>query len=145
MTKSALCWLLITLWLTIAFPAEPQQVRRMPLMGYLDNGAAIDRDDAFFQGLRDLGWIEGQNMGIEYRWAEGRLDRLPALAKELVVLDVDLIATRAVRAIRASKNATTTIPIVMVRGADAVHQYGVEVYRSSMKCVVERIGRRVPL
>jgi putative ABC transport system substrate-binding protein len=92
----------------------------MPLIGYLDYGAAIDRDEAFFQGLRDLGWIEGQNMDIEYRWAEGRLDRLPALAKELVVLDVDLIATRAVRAIRASKNATTTIPIVMVRGADAV-------------------------
>ena len=51
----------------------------MPLIGYLDYGAGpIDRDEAFFQALRDLGWIEGQNIAIEYRWAAGRMDQLPA-------------------------------------------------------------------
>jgi putative ABC transport system substrate-binding protein len=101
-------------------PVEAQQEPKMPLIGYLDYGAAIDRDEAFFQDLRDLGWFEGRNIAIEYRWAEGRLDRLPTLAKELIVLNVNLIATRAASAIRAAKDATTTIPIVMVRGADAV-------------------------
>jgi len=96
-----------------------QQPRKM-LIGYLDYGAAVDRDEAFFQALRDLGWIEGQNVAIEHRWAEGRIDRLPALAKELVRLKVDLIVTRAGSAIHAAKSATTTIPIVMVRAADAV-------------------------
>jgi putative ABC transport system substrate-binding protein len=92
----------------------------MPLIGYLDYGAAVDKDEAFFEALRDLGWIEGRNIGIEYRWAEGKLDRLPALAKELVRLKVDLIVTRAGTAILAAKSATTTIPIVMARAADAV-------------------------
>jgi putative ABC transport system substrate-binding protein len=111
---------LSALLFALCFFAEAQQLRAMPLIGYLDYGAAIDKDEAFFQALRDLGWIEGQNIAIEYRWAEGRLDRLPALAKELVALKVDLIVTRAGNAIRAAKNATTTIPIVMVRGAEAV-------------------------
>ena len=100
--------------------ASAQQPRKTPLIGYLDYGAATDKDEAFFEGLRSLGWIEGQSIAIEYRWAEGRLERLPALAKDLVALHVDLIVTRAATAIRAAKNATATIPIVMVRGADAV-------------------------
>jgi|SRR5262245_59127258 len=104
--------------LAISLDAEAQ--RQMPLIGYLEYSAAIDKDKAFFQGLRDLGWIEGQNIAIEYRWAEGKLDRLPAMAKELVGLNVHLIVARAGNAIRAAKSATTTIPIVMVRGADAV-------------------------
>jgi ABC-type uncharacterized transport system substrate-binding protein len=92
----------------------------MPLIGHLEYGAAIDKDDAFFQALRDLGWIEGQSIAIEYRWAEGKLSQLPALAKELVGLKVDLIVARAANSIQAAKRATTTIPIVMLRGADAV-------------------------
>jgi putative tryptophan/tyrosine transport system substrate-binding protein len=100
--------------------AEAQQPRKVPLIGYLDYGAAVDRDEAFFQALRDLGWIEGQNIAIEYRWAEGNLDRLSALAKDLVGLKVDLIVTRAGSAISAAKSATRTIPIVMARAADAV-------------------------
>jgi putative ABC transport system substrate-binding protein len=104
----------------LSVSAEAQQQRKMPVIGYLDYGAAIDKDEAFFEGLRGLGWIEGQNVVIEYRWAEGGLDRLPSLAKELVRLKVDLIVTRAGSAVRAAKNATTTIPIVMARAADAV-------------------------
>jgi ABC-type uncharacterized transport system substrate-binding protein len=100
--------------------AQAQQPRKMPLVGYLEYGAAIDRDEAFFQALRDLGWVDGQNIAIEYRWAEGKLDRLPTLAKELVGLNVHLIVARAATAIRAAKRTTSTIPIVMVRAADAV-------------------------
>ena len=75
---------LCAMLLALSVPAEAQQARKMPVIGYLDYGAAIDRDEAFFEALRDLGWIEGQNIVIEYRWAEGKFDRLPALAKELV-------------------------------------------------------------
>ncbi|MGB7951522.1 MAG: ABC transporter substrate binding protein, partial [Candidatus Binatia bacterium] len=109
------------LCLALSIPAQAQQSRKMPIIGYLDYGAGrVDRDEDFFQALRDLGWIEGRNIAIEYRWAAGQIDRLPALAKELVSLKVDLIVTRIVPAVRAAKNATTTIPIVMVRAADAV-------------------------
>jgi len=108
------------MFLVLCISASAQQARKMPLIGYLEYGAANDRDEAFFQALRDLGWIEGQNIAIEYRWAEGKLDRLPAMAKELVGLTVHLIVARAATAIQAAKRATTTIPIVMVRGADAV-------------------------
>ena len=72
------------LLLAPCFSASAQQPRNTPLIGYLDYGAAIDKDEAFFQALRDLGWIERQNIAIEYRWAEGKLNRFPALAKELV-------------------------------------------------------------
>jgi putative tryptophan/tyrosine transport system substrate-binding protein len=68
--------------------------------------------EAFKQGLRALGWVEGQNIAIEYRWAEGKYDRLPDLAAELVRLNVDVIVTNASRAATAAKQATSTIPIV---------------------------------
>jgi len=69
--------------------------------------------DEFRQGLRELGWVEGQNIVIEYRWAEGRSDRLPALAAELVRRKVDIIVVGSTPAAMAAKNATGTIPIVM--------------------------------
>lgn len=98
-----------------------QQSGKIPRVGYLSYSAApLPGDKAFFQALRDLGWIEGKNIHFEYRWAAGKLNRLPALAKELVDLKVDLIAVRAGSAVLAAKSATTTIPIVMVRAADAV-------------------------
>jgi putative ABC transport system substrate-binding protein len=115
-----LIWLATPLLLGCVHLAEAQQIRTTPLIGYLDYGPATDKDEAFFQGLRDLGWVEGRNIAIEYRWGEGRFDRLPPLAKELVALKVDVIAARAANAIRAAKNATSTIPIIMVRGAEAV-------------------------
>ena len=72
------------------------------------------------QGLRDLGWIEGQNIHIEYRWAEGRIDRLPALAQELVHLNLDLIIAWTSPAALGVKNATRTIPVVMASAADPI-------------------------
>ncbi|MBI2181856.1 MAG: ABC transporter substrate-binding protein [Deltaproteobacteria bacterium] len=76
----------------------------------------------FRKGLRDLGWFEGQNLAIEYRYAEGKAERLPELAAELVRLKVDLIATHSGSPIRAAKEATKTIPIVMVVSGDPVAQ-----------------------
>jgi len=76
--------------------------------------------DAFQQGLRDLGWVEGKNVIIEYRWAEGRSERLPALAAELVRLKVDVIFASSTSAAVAAKDATRTIPIVMATGGDVM-------------------------
>ena len=81
----------------------------------LDNSS-----EAFRQGLRELGWIEGQNITIEYRWADGNLDRLPALASELVKLPVDLIVIAGVQAVRAARQASITIPIVVAIMSDPV-------------------------
>ncbi len=77
-------------------------------------------DEAFRQALRDLGWIEGKNIAIEYRWAAGKRDLIPALAEELVRLKVDIIVTATRRVAQAAKNATMTIPIVMASAPDAV-------------------------
>ena len=120
MTKPIFCVALCVIFSALCVSAFAQQPRKVALIGVLDYLAAIDRDEVFFQALRDLGWIEGQNIAFEYRWAEGRMNRLPALAKELVRLKVDLIVTRGRSAVEAAKTATTTIPIVMVRAADAV-------------------------
>jgi putative ABC transport system substrate-binding protein len=70
--------------------------------------------------LRDLGYVEGKNLTVEYRWAEGSFERLPDLAAELVRLNVDLIVARGTPSVRAAKRATTTIPIVMPISSDAV-------------------------
>ena len=78
------------------------------------------RIEAFRQGLRELGYVEGKNIVIEWRWAEGKLDRLPALAAELVRLKVDVIVTAGPAVTRVRKEATTTIPIVMAQDNDPV-------------------------
>ena len=103
----------------IVAPAVQAQTAKVARIGLLGNvrGPAID---AFLGGLRDLGWVEGRNIVIESRWAEGNLDRLPALAAELAHLNVDLIATAGTPAIQAVQRATATIPIVMSASADAV-------------------------
>ena len=102
-------------------PTEAQQAGKMPRIGYLRRSASPGgSDEAFRQALRDLGWIEGRSIAIEYRWAAGKFHRLPALAEELVRLKVDLIVTAGRAVTQAAKNATSTIPIVMLRGADAV-------------------------
>ena len=77
-------------------------------------------NEAFRQGLRELGYVEGKNIVIEWRYAEGKLDRLPALAAELVRLKVDVIVTAGRIATRAAKEATDTIPIVMAQDSDPV-------------------------
>jgi putative ABC transport system substrate-binding protein len=75
---------------------------------------------SFLQGLRDLGYVDGQNIVVEYRWAEGRFERLPDLASELVRLQVDSIVAEYTQASLAAKSATPTIPIIMVGVADPV-------------------------
>jgi len=110
---------------TLAAPlaADAQQAGKVRRIGYLDQGSAARNMPflkAFRQGLRDLGWVEGQNVALEVRYAEGKTDQLPALAAELVRLKVDLIVTSTTPAALAAKQATTTIPIVIGFAADPV-------------------------
>ncbi len=95
--------------------AQPQQAGKVYKIGSLSQATAGIGDqytDAFVQGLRDSGYVEGKHFVLERRYAEGRLDRLPALAAELVALNVDVIFARASHAVRAARQATGTIPIV---------------------------------
>ena len=103
--------------------ADAQQAGRMYRIGYLStpNRASVARGvDAFVQALAKLGWVEGGNMRIDYRWAEGQVDRLPELAAELVRLKVDVIVAPATSAALAAKAATASIPVVMIFAADPV-------------------------
>jgi putative ABC transport system substrate-binding protein len=100
--------------LTASVFSTAQEPATIPRLGVLSPASPGSRAiDAFRQGLRDLGYVEGQNILLEYRHADGQLDRLPALAAELVQLKPDVIFTEAVPAVRAAKQATTTIPIVV--------------------------------
>ena len=103
--------------------AQAQQPKQVPRVGFLVPGSRSsysDRIEAFRQGLRELGHVEGQNIIIEYRYSEGKSDRFPGLASELVQLKVDVIVTGTTPAIQAVKNTTSTIPIVMAEVADPV-------------------------
>src|SRR6266446_3592580 len=104
--------------------SDAQQPAHIPKVGWLDWGGRPDKAHlhaAFLQGLRELGYVEGQNLVLARRDAEGQLDQLPALAVELVRLPVDVIVTASgVPATRAAMQATTTIPIVMAESGDAV-------------------------
>jgi putative tryptophan/tyrosine transport system substrate-binding protein len=103
--------------------AEAQQARKVPRVGYLSvfsSSNPYPPSEAFWQGLHDLGWVEGQNIAIEWRFAEGKAQRLPDLAAELVRLRVDLIFAETTPAARAAKHATTTIPIVFSPIADPI-------------------------
>ena len=116
------CIMMIILSLLAApLAADAQQAGKVPRIGYLEVTSPSDRPsllDAFRQGLRELGWVEGQNIVINYRYAEGRVDRLPDLAAELVRLKVDLIVSWGTQGVTAAKNATGTIPIVMIAVRD---------------------------
>jgi putative ABC transport system substrate-binding protein len=104
-------------------PAAAQQAKKVPRIGFLSSvspSTISARVDAFHQGLRELGYVEGKNMLIEYRYAEGKVDRLSALAAELVRLNVDVIVASAPPPTRAAKHATATIPIVMAFDDDPV-------------------------
>jgi putative ABC transport system substrate-binding protein len=117
MIKKILVCLLATVLLTTAPPADAQQPKKVTRIGYLssfDPATESTRAEGIRLALRDLGYLEGQNIAFEYRYGEGKLDRFPELAAELVHLKVDIILAGVARLIRAAKNATKTIPIVMI-------------------------------
>ena len=123
MSRKLLNCLLITLVSVTANWAEAQQAAKIPRIGYLAGASRSGntvRREAFLQGLRQLGYEEGKNIFIEYRYAEGKFDRLPALAAELVQLKVDLIVTVGTASTRPANDATRTIPIVMAQDSDPV-------------------------
>jgi putative tryptophan/tyrosine transport system substrate-binding protein len=101
--------------------AAAQQAKKLARIGYLTlRSTPLDQDEAFKQGLRDLGWIEGQNFTMEWRGAAGKTEKLAELAADLVRIKVDVIVASATPSVEASKNATSTIPIVMSSAADPV-------------------------
>ncbi len=115
--------LIATLTLAWGNLAEAQQAGKVYRIGYLAGAspAAIpERVAAFRQGLRELGYVEGKNIVIEFRWAKGKLGRLPALAAELVDRNVDVIVTVGSGPTRAAKKATSTIPIIMAQDPDPI-------------------------
>ncbi len=105
---------------TSASTAQRKAVPVVGLIGLGSAGTSASFIAAFRQGLSDTGYTEGQNLAIEYRWAEGRYDRLPALAADLVGRKVDTIVTSSTAGIQAAKNATSTIPIIFTGGANPV-------------------------
>jgi putative tryptophan/tyrosine transport system substrate-binding protein len=115
----ALCAWLLALYSS----ADAQQPKKVHRIGYFQAppfSAVATRTEAFLQGLRELGYVEGKNIVIEYRSAEGKSERVPALAAELVRLKVDVIVTGGSVLTRAAKEATVTIPIVMAQDIDPV-------------------------
>ena len=105
--------------------AQAQQAKRAVHIGFLSPSSISDPRtrtfvEAFRQGLRELGWVEGQNLTIEYRWAEEKTERLPDLARDLARLKVDVVVASTSPAVQAAKHATATIPIVMTNAGDAV-------------------------
>jgi putative tryptophan/tyrosine transport system substrate-binding protein len=107
--------------LALAVKAEAQQTGKIPRVGILFIGSRDQPHlEAFKQGLRERGYTEGKNIVLDYRYAEGKLDRLPSLAAELVQLKVDVIVTTSGNSAKAASEATKTIPIVLTTGADPV-------------------------
>jgi len=110
----------VVVLLAVAVIAEAQQPTKVPRIGHLSIFGASARIEAFRQGLRELGYVEGKNINFEFRSADGKLERLPNLAAELVRLKVDIIVTAGAPSARAAMGATVTIPIVMMQVGDPV-------------------------
>ena len=113
-------FLVVAVLLAIGVVAEAQQAKQIPRIGVVVSGRAEGSELAFRQGLRDLSYVEGKNLLIEYRYGEGKLDRIPGLVNELVEQNVDLLFVTNQVAIRAATKATKTIPIVIVSSVDPV-------------------------
>jgi len=123
MKKKIPVFALSAMLLALCGSATAQRPKKVPRIGYLDAAslsASEGRIGAFQQGLRDLGYVEGKNIIIEWRYAEGKYDRLRELAAELVHLRVDVIVTAGASVTRAAREATSTIPIVMSQDPDPV-------------------------
>jgi putative ABC transport system substrate-binding protein len=120
MNRKFAIWLLATFLLATASPAEAQQPAKVYRVGYLGTATRSPFVDVFEQSMRDHGYEVGKNLIIEYRFAEGKFDRLPGLAADLVRLNVDVIVTGVNPSIVAAKQATSTIPIVMTFGNDPI-------------------------
>jgi putative ABC transport system substrate-binding protein len=123
MQKTFLPWVLITLFLTTASLASAQQTEKVPKIGVLVSGTAASnatRDEALRGGLRDFGYEAGKNIAFVYKYGEGKTDRLPNLAKELVSEKPDVIVVGGTAVAVAAKNATGTIPIVVAGAGDLV-------------------------
>jgi putative ABC transport system substrate-binding protein len=123
MHKKFVALALSSMLLVLSFPAEAQQPKKIPRIGYLSgsfSSAIAARVESFRQGLRELGYVEGKNILIEWRFAEGKLDRLPELAAELVGFKVDIIVSAGPQVTHPAKEATSTIPIVMTFDNDPV-------------------------
>ena len=122
-SKSAALSVLVALLLAFSFSAEAQQPAKIPRIGFLSatsSSTVSARLEAFHQGLRELGYVEGKNIDIEYRYADGNLDRVANLPAEIVRLNVDVVLTGGSAATRPAKEATATIPIVMAQDTDPV-------------------------
>ncbi len=122
MGKKVIGFALSTLLLALSLSAEAQQPAKIPRIGFLlgSSPGSDPRVEAFRQGLRELGHVEGKNIAVEYRFAEGQEDRLTKLVAELVSLKADIIVTDGTATTRAAKNATKTIPIVMASDGDPI-------------------------
>ncbi len=123
MSKKVFGLALGAMLLALSFSADAQQPAKIPRIGLLSPfspSATAGWHQAFRQGLRDLGWVEGKNISIEYRYAEGKSDRLPDLAADLVRLKVDIIVASVNTDALAAKNATRAIPIVVASAGDPV-------------------------
>ena len=159
MIQKVLVLLLLTIVLKTSFLAEAQQPITAPRIRFLSRelhpsdsrAARTPRVEAFRQGLRELGYIEGKNIIIEYRYAEGRLERLPVLAEELVRLNVEIIVSDTFTTARAAKQVATTIPIVVASGdpfgtglVASLAQPGGNVTGLS-NYIVELLGKRLEL
>ncbi len=119
-----LLWILATVLLTTGSFAQAQQPGKIPRIGYVrvvgEPSIPGRNVEAFLQGLKDLGYVDGKTILIEFRYAEGKRDRIPSLVADLIQLRVDLLVSPDPQAIRAAKQATKTIPIVMVTNQDPV-------------------------
>jgi putative tryptophan/tyrosine transport system substrate-binding protein len=123
MSKKLALVLLTTLMLASVHLADAQQTKKIQRIGFLSPFSSSDSalwDQAFRQGLRDLGWVEGKNVSIEYRYAEGRNDRLPDLVADLVRLNVDIIVASVATDALVAKKVTQKIPIVVASAGDLV-------------------------
>jgi putative ABC transport system substrate-binding protein len=118
--KGHICLTLGVLILALCLDAEAQQPKKVPRIGYLGLIASRAVDEAFRKGLREQGYIDGQNIHVEYRYADGRVERLTELAAELVRLQVDVIVATGTQGTDAAKRATKTIPIVFTVTSDPV-------------------------